>query len=288
MFETAEIGRKLGKTEYESILPQLRAELLAVQKQAFEAGLPVVVLLNGVDGGGKGDFLNKLFEWMDARYLTTHAYAPLTEEESQRPQFWRFWMGLPSRGRIGAFLGSWYTEPVLQAAYGTLPLSQFEHALEQIVHFERALALDGTLFVKLWFHLSKKEQKRHFIELEKSKFTRWQVSERDWEHHRMYDQFRSVCSRAIRTTSITEAPWNIIEGTDGRYRNVVAARTLIESIRAQATRPEPPTAVANTPQLEDPRTILDTLDMDSKLGSDEYTRKLGVYQGRINRQSRRL
>lgn len=288
MFETAEIGRKLGKAEYEEIIPQLRAELLEVQKQAFEAGLPVVVLINGVDGGGKGDFLNKLFEWMDARYLTTEAYAPPTEEESQRPRFWRFWMGLPPRGRIGAFLGSWYSEPVLQAAHGTLQVSQFDDALVQIVHFERALALDGTLLVKLWFHLSKQEQKRRFTELERSKLTRWQVSERDWEHHRMYDRFRSLCSRAIRTTSIAEAPWNIIEGTDWRYRNVVAARTLIENIRAQCTRPELPTVVANTPQLEDPRTILDTLDMDSKLGPEDYARKLAVYQGRINRQSRRL
>lgn len=288
MFETAEIGRKLEKAEYEAIVPVLRAELLEAQKQAFDAKVPVLVLINGVDGAGKGDFLNKLFEWMDARYLTTEAYAPPTEEEAQRPPFWRFWMWLPERGRIGAFLGSWYSEPILKAAHGKLSRPRLDDALEQVVRFERALAADGALIVKLWFHLSKREQRRRLKALEQSKLTRWQVSAREWEHHRLYDEFRSLCSRAIRATSTVEAPWHVVESTDFRYRNVAALRTLIESIRARS-KPAPAAAPGpSTPALEDPRTILDTLDMSLSLGQDDYARKLALYQGRINRKSRRL
>ena len=288
MFETAEIGRKLGKQEYEAIIPELRAELLAAQKQAFDAKIPVVVLINGVDGSGKGDFLNKLFEWMDARYLTTQAYSPRTEEEAQRPTFWRFWMWLPARGRIGAFLGSWYSEPILEAAHGKLSPQHLDDALVQVIRFERALVADGALVVKLWFHLSKQEQRRRFKELEKSKLTRWQVSERDWEHHRMYDEFKSLCSRAIRSTSTVEAPWTVIEATDFRHRNVAAARTLIESIRSRGTPVQVAPVGAQTPRLEDPRTILDTLDMSLGLDQTDYAKKLALYQGRINRRSRRL
>lgn len=288
MFETAEIGRKIPKAEYDAIVPQLRADLLDVQKRAFDARLPVVVLINGVDGGGKGDFLNKLYEWMDARYLTTQAYAPPTEEEAQRPRFWRFWMWLPPRGRIGAFLGSWYSEPILRAAHGQLQLSNFDEALVRIIRFERALVEDGALFVKLWFHVSKKEQKRRFKEFEKSKLTRWRVSARDWQHHEMYDRFVSVCSRAIRTTSTGEAPWNIIEGTDSRYRDVTAARCLVDSIRARIANSKPAPTIAPHVQHDDPRTILDTLDMSLTLDQKDYARQLALYQARINRQARRL
>ncbi len=288
MFETAEIGRKIDKSSYEALVPQLRTALLAAQKQAFDAKLPVVVLINGVDGGGKGDFLNKLYEWMDARYLDTQAYAPPTEEEIQRPRFWRFWMWLPPRGRIGAFLGSWYTEPILQAAYGEIDQARFDEALVRIVRFERALVADGALVVKFWFHLSKKEQKHRFKRLEKSKLTRWRVSERDWKHHEMYDQFTRVCSRAIRTTSTAEAPWNIVEGTDFRHRNVTAAQYLIDSIRMRLSHSVSPPAAAPVPVRLDPRTILDTLDMSQSLSREEYTRDLALYQGRINRQARRL
>ncbi len=288
MFETAEIGRKLSKQDYEGIVPQLRADLLEAQKQAFDAKLPVLVVINGVDGAGKGDFLNRLFEWMDARYLATQAYAPPTEEEAQCPLFWRFWMWLPPRGRIGAFLGSWYSAPILEAAHGKLSRPHLDDALEKIVRFERGLAADGALVVKLWFHLSKREQRRRFEELEKSKLTRWQVSKREWQHHRMYDEFRDVCSRAIRTTSIAEAPWHVIEGTDWRYRNVAAARTLIESIRVRSTPVAGAPVGPSTPTLEDPRTILDTLDMSLELNQQDYEQKLARYQGRINRQSRRL
>lgn len=288
MFETAEIGMKLGKQEYEALVPKLRADLLEAQKQAFDAKLPVLVLINGVDGAGKGDFLNKLFEWMDARYLITQAYAPPTEEEAQRPPFWRFWMWLPPRGRIGAFLGSWYSAPILEAAHGQLPPQHLDDALEKIVRFERALAADGALIVKLWFHLSKREQGRRFKDLAKSKLTRWQVSAREWEHHRMYDEFRSVSSRAIRTTSIVEAPWNVIEGTDWRYRNVTAARTLIESIRSRSAPAPVVTVGPSTRQLEDPRTILDMLDLSRALSQEAYAQKLARNQARIHREARRL
>jgi polyphosphate:AMP phosphotransferase len=288
MFETAELGRKLGKTQYAELVPELRVELLSVQKQAFDAKLPVVVLINGVDGSGKGDFLNKLYEWMDARYLTTEAYAPPTEEEVQRPPFWRYWMWLPGRGRIGAFLGSWYTEPILRAAQGEGSLSDFDRDLVSIVRFERALVADGALVVKLWFHLSKKEQRRRFKRWEKSKLSRWRVSSRDWLHHEMYEDFVRVCSRAIRTTSTAESPWNVVEGTDFRYRNVTAARYLIDSIRARLGVENSPPVVASVPKREDPETILDTLDMTRSLPRETYADELALYQGRINGLARQL
>ena len=288
MFETAEIGRKIDREEYEAGLPDLRAELLSVQKQAYDAKLPVLVLINGVDGGGKGDVLNKLFEWMDARYLVTQAYGPATEEEAQRPSFWRFWMWLPPRGRIGAFLGSWYSEPILRAAYGKLDAAELDRALVRIVRFERALVADGALIVKYWMHLSKKEQRRRFKKLEKSKLTRWRVSPTDWEHHEMYDTFIEVCSRTIRTTSTAEAPWNVVEGTDFRYRNVTVARYLIDSIRARLSQTMSPPAVAPVPTRIDPTTILDTLDLTLSLPRDEYAEALALLQGRIHRQARQL
>jgi polyphosphate kinase 2 (PPK2 family) len=141
MFETAEIGRELSKTDYAEELESLRVDLLGAQKAASDAKLLVVVLINGVDGGGKGEFLNTLYEWMDARYLTTEAYAAPTEDEAQRPEFWRFWMWLPPRGRIGMFLGSWYTEPILHHTYGKLDQAAFESRLDRINDFESAYRL---------------------------------------------------------------------------------------------------------------------------------------------------
>ena len=59
-------------------------------------------------------------EWLDPRRIVTHAYDRLTEEEGQRPEFWRYWRDLPERGRIGLFLSAWYSEPLLDRAYGRI------------------------------------------------------------------------------------------------------------------------------------------------------------------------
>ncbi|HBP22013.1 MAG TPA: polyphosphate kinase, partial [Planctomycetes bacterium] len=69
MFETAEIGQRVGKKEFKTRLPALREALLMAQVQIREAGIPVLILFAGVDGAGKGGVTNKLNEWLDPRYM---------------------------------------------------------------------------------------------------------------------------------------------------------------------------------------------------------------------------
>jgi polyphosphate kinase 2 (PPK2 family) len=147
MFETAELGRKTSKEEYESALPELRTALLKAQVALEQQGFSVVVLVNGV--GGRSETANVLNEWLDARYLVTEAWSPPNEEEREHPEFWRYWMWLPRAGRIGIYLGSWYTQPILERVHEKDKTAEFEHALSRIAAFERTLAEDGTLLVKL-------------------------------------------------------------------------------------------------------------------------------------------
>src|SRR5256885_5184867 len=110
MFETAELGRSVAKAEYEKREPKLRTTLLALQTQLREAKFPVFVLVNGVDGAGKGDAVNLLHEWMDPRYMRTYAGGPPTDEEQARPTYWRYWRALAPKGTIGVYFGNWYTD----------------------------------------------------------------------------------------------------------------------------------------------------------------------------------
>ena len=115
MFESAEIGHKLKKTEFDKEEPRLRRALLDVQYRLLEKNkFPVIVLVNGVDGAGKGETVNLFNEWMDPRHIHTHAFGASTDAERARPEMWRFWTSLPPKGRIGVLFGSWYTDPILQ------------------------------------------------------------------------------------------------------------------------------------------------------------------------------
>ena len=174
MFESAEIGHKLKKSEYKLEEPKLRQALLKAQYDLVGNGtFPVVILVNGVDGAGTGDTVNLFNEWMDPRHIHTHAFGAMTDAEREHPEMWRFWRVLPPKGRIGILFGSWYTDPILKRVMGHEKRVEFEHRLERIRRFERMLAAEGALVLKLWFHLSKAAQKKRFKELLASKKTAW-------------------------------------------------------------------------------------------------------------------
>src|SRR5581483_12493788 len=92
MFESAELGHHVEDADYKRQEAKLRADLLDAQYDLLaDASFPVVVLVNGVDGAGKGETVNLFNAWMDPRNIRSHAFGEPTEEERQRPPMWRFW-----------------------------------------------------------------------------------------------------------------------------------------------------------------------------------------------------
>ena len=161
MFESAEIGHKIDKNLYKVEEPVLREALLDIQYELKERGeFPVIILINGVDGAGKGETVNLLNEWMDPRLISTHAFGKTSDEERERPRMWRYWRALPAKGRIGILFGSWYTDPIVGRVTGELKSSELDHQIDEIVRFEKMLAHEGVVLLKFWFHLSKEKQKK--------------------------------------------------------------------------------------------------------------------------------
>jgi polyphosphate:AMP phosphotransferase len=291
MFETAEIGNSIDKADYNRDVPLVRSALLGAQKQLGGADLSVVVVIGGVEGAGKGDTVNLLLAWMDARGIETHALWDATEEERERPPMWRFWRVLPAQRRMGIFFGSWYTQPIIDHAFERTGRSRFDQSLERIVEFERMLHHENTLLVKFWLHLSRASQKAHLKELEADPRHRWRVRKRDWKFFKRYDSFRAVSEHAIRRTSTGEAPWTIVEAADARYRNLAVTRTLLAALQdrlKQAAAPAPPPAPP-PPALRPPAVnIINRLDMSLTIPRQTYETELLEHQGRLGLQVRRL
>jgi len=290
MFESAELGHQVDKKDYEREVPKLREALLEAQMRVLEkAEFPLILLSGGVDGGGKGEVVNLLLEWMDPRHIQVHAMGEPTDEELSRPPMWRFWRALPPKGKTGVFFGSWYTAPIVDRVYGRIHGSELTRSLASISRFERMLVDEGALVVKFWMHLSKKAQKQRFKELEKSPGTAWRVSEQDWERHRRYDRFREVSEHALRETSTSEAPWNVVEAADRRYRNLTVGRLLLQMLQSRLTTrhktqvrgaPPPPPPI-------DARDVIEELDLSRSLSDAQYDKRLPKAQGALNAHSRR-
>ena len=212
MFESAELGHSVDKEQYEREEPELRAALLQAQYELVKSEkFPVVILIGGVDGAGKGETLNLLNEWMDPRHIQTNAMRPVTDDDLDgRPPMWRFWRALPPKGRIAVFVGSWYTQPLLRRVYGEIKSAKLDQQLDDIIRFERMLTDEGTLLLKFWLHLSKAGQKERFKALSKRKRTAWRVSDTDWEHLGMYKKFQSAAQHILTRTSAPDAAWLVV------------------------------------------------------------------------------
>lgn len=288
MLKAAELGRTLSKEQYEALLPDLRTHMLDAQTRLGKAGFAVVVLVNGADGAGKSETVNALHEWFDARYLRAEAYEPPNAEERERPPFWRYWLWLPPAGRIGIFSGSWYTEPILERVKGKLSDVELTDAAIRISSFERTLFDGGTLLVKLWFHISKKAQRRRLKELESNKLTRYRVSKQDWKNHERYDDFVQVTEQVISETSTGYAPWQVIDGEDARYRNVTAARIILDAMEARLSQSRSAPPPVRLPPISDPDTLLDRLDLSLSLAKPEYETRVAVLQSRLSLLVRKL
>jgi len=288
MFETAELGQKVGKQEYEERAEVLRAELLEAQVRLREVGFPVILLFAGVDGAGKGETANLLSAWMDPRWILTRAYGEPSQEERERPEFWRYWRDLPGNGELGVFLSAWYTAPLVKRVYGKISDSELDDRIERILSFERTLADSGAVILKCWMHLGRKPQKKRLESLEKDPLQSWRVTKRDWKHWKMYDDFASVAERIIMRTSTGPAPWAIIEGADANFRSLEVGGKLLEAIeRRLAESDDRETRREPVPESEAPESggrilLLSSLDLTKKLAKEDYQRKRNELQARLN------
>ena len=287
MFEAAELGRKVSKQEFAERERDLQTRLLAAQQRLAEAKFPVIVVVSGVEGSGKGDVVSRLHGWLDTRGIQTHAFWDESDEERQRPHYWRFWRVMPPKGTLGMLFGSWYTQPIVERAHDRIDADAFERELTRIVDFERMLTDDGALLVKFWYHLSKGEQARRVEEDGKSRHGS-RLSHLAKEYAKRYDDFTEASSRALRVTDTGNAPWYVIEAQNRRYRDLTTGVTLLESIerrleRDEASRPIDIRSSAMAPDTEGASiTVLDRVDR-AQQASEDVDKEIRKLQAQLHR-----
>jgi polyphosphate kinase 2 (PPK2 family) len=290
MFESAELGHAISKQTYARQVPKLRESLLDAQYDLFQDGrFPVIVLIGGMDGAGKGETVNLLNEWMDPRHIRTMAFGEPSDEERERPPTWRYWQALPPKGKIGILFGHWYTQAILDRVKGEARHSHLVQCIEDIVRFEQMLSDEGALVLKFWFHLSKVAQKKRLKTMEKDPKTRWKVSDTEWADFKLYDKFRKVAEFTLRQTTSATAPWIVVEGVDACYRNLTVGRTLLAAMRERLDQKPAKVKEDRIPPLApaiDNRNIVKSLDPNLKLERSKYEKLLDDYRARLNLLSR--
>jgi len=289
---------KLQSSEYRQRVNHLRERLPTAQRQLHRSDVSAVILFAGVDGAGKGDTANLLCRWLDPRRLVTRAFDRTTQEERERPGFWRFWRALPPSGSIGIFFSAWYHDPLLHRVYQHSGPNDLERQIQKILTFEQMLLAEGTLVLKFWLHLDKAAQRKRFEQLQADPEQSWRVTERDWQHWHMYDRFIESSSQIVEATSSGSARWTVIEGLDHRYSALAIGEALLGAIEERVGRPElefdsnAATAAqtefwALEPELDSNGSLFSELDMAQALRPKRYSRELRNHRAKLNSLHRR-
>jgi AMP-polyphosphate phosphotransferase len=284
MLESAEVGHRVAKSVYLRQLPRLREALLNNQfaMGAAKRG-PVLVLVSGVEGGGRGETANTLNEWMDPRHIRTYAFGPRTPEERTRPMPWRYWRALPPRGTLGIFMNAWYGELLHAHLDGRMAAPLLDRFLTQARRYEEMLTAEGIVLLKFWIHLSRDDQKLRLKSLASDPKTRWRVTEEERHGLKLYGKYHDTWEHMLRETSIASAPWYVVEGADPRYRMATVGKILLaalEKVNAGA-HIAPPPVTAPPPSVIGNVELVRRLDLTQRITDAEYARDLGKQQARI-------
>jgi AMP-polyphosphate phosphotransferase len=222
----------LSDAAFREVKDRLRFELVDLQQRCrLAADFPIIIVVSGIQGAGGVDTLNLLNTWMDPRWIHTHATDVPSDEERERPLFWRYWRSLPAAGNIGLYLDGWYGDAVAAHCRRQTSAGTFATHLKRIAAFERTLADNGALIVKLWLHLDKSEHRKADTHRVDPVFG-FRASDAAWPQPAAYDAFTAVAAKSLRATSTTQAPWHIIDGADDNYRRATVLTILRDAMKA--------------------------------------------------------
>ena len=232
MLEKMDLNKRADKETLGKELKEAQLMLGLLQRRCREDKIPVMIVFEGMGAAGKGIQINRLIQALDPRGFHVYACERETEEERLHPFLWRYWIKTPERGRIAIFDRSWYRSIQEDRFEGLVPEERISDACQDILSFEKQLSDDGTVIIKLFLAIDKKEQKKRFKRLGSRSETAWQVTKEDWKQNHEYERYLRINEKMLERTDTDYAPWTIIEATDADY----AALKIITTVAGRLSR----------------------------------------------------
>jgi polyphosphate kinase 2 (PPK2 family) len=244
MLENINLKKKLSREEYKRVLPNLQRRLYDLEKACWDQGVSSIIVLEGWDASGKGTAIATLTQRLDPRGFKLYPITAPRTYEQQRPWLWRFWLKVPNRGEMVIFDHSWYGRVLEERVERTIPEKTWREAYRDIVEFERVLADDGTIILKFFLHISKKEQKNRFEAIQANPLEAWRVTGADWARHKKYKQYLEAAEEMLELTESEFGPWTVVEGTSKGHARRKIFDTIIAAMEKRLGANAPPLAGA--------------------------------------------
>jgi polyphosphate kinase 2 (PPK2 family) len=234
--EDADLSLALAKREGKRELKAAQKRLQVLRLQAGgqlgggRLGPPLCIVCEGWDASGKGGAIRRMTQRLDPRHCTVAAFAAPSEREKRHHFLWRFWPVLPGWGGMTVLDRSWYGRVLVERVEGFAAEPDWQRAYEEIVEFERSLCAEGTVLVKLWFHVTEEEQRRRFAAREDDPLKSWKLTDEDWRNLDKRPKYEVAVAEMLERTDHPAAPWRVVAAEDKRYARVAVLREVIAAL----------------------------------------------------------
>ena len=218
---------RLQREEYEHTKRLLQIELLKLQNWVKSTGQRIVILFEGRDAAGKGGTIKRFTEHLDPRGTRVVTLEKPSERESTQWYFQRYIAHLPSAGEIVLFDRSWYNRAGVERVMGFADPREYMEFLREAPDLERMLVRSGLHLVKLWFSVSRAEQRTRFVIRRVDPVRRWKLSPMDLESMDRWDAYTEAKEAMFFYTDTADAPWTVIKSNDKKRARLAAMRFVL-------------------------------------------------------------
>ncbi|MEU5861227.1 MULTISPECIES: polyphosphate kinase 2 [unclassified Nonomuraea] len=218
---------RLSRETYERDKRLLQIELLKLQYWIKGTGRRLVVLFEGRDAAGKGGTIKRFMEHLNPRGATVVALEKPSERERGQWYFQRYIAHLPANGEIVLFDRSWYNRAGVERVMGFCDVHEYLEFMEQVPRLENLLVDSGLHLVKLWFSVSRAEQRTRFIIRQVDPVRQWKLSPMDLASLRKWDEYTQAKEDMFLHTDTESAPWTVIKSNDKKRARLEAMRHVL-------------------------------------------------------------
>jgi PPK2 family polyphosphate:nucleotide phosphotransferase len=241
-YDTSNIGEVKNKEQSEKIIENRAGLLSSLQEKLYaQDRWTLLLVLQGMDAAGKDGVIKHVMSGVNPQGCNVHAFKAPSIEELNHDYLWRAHRCVPERGMIGIFNRSYYEEVLVVRVHPTLLQAEklpdplitkhiWEQRYEDINAFEHYLTHNGVVIRKFFLHISKKEQKKRFLErLEDSK-KNWKFSMADVKERGYWNDYQEAYEEMIQNTAAKHSPWYIVPADNKWYTQLIVASAIITTL----------------------------------------------------------
>lgn len=219
------------RDEYARQMKELQLTLLHYQYLLKDLHRSLILVFEGPDAAGKGGIIKRTAEKLDPRYVRVYSVVKPTAEEYRHHYLWRFWKKIPAYGHTAIFDRSWYGRVLVERVEKFATAKEWKRAFAELNQFERVLNDDGSIIIKFYYHISKKEQLKRFRRRAADPYKHWKISDEDWRNRKKWEKHNEAAEEMFEQTDQPNSPWHVLPSENKRYARVETLKIITQRLR---------------------------------------------------------